>query len=136
MRNKEMMVVMNGVNFDRFKMEEVIMNNRFNLEPICKEEIKEFIEALKNMDELPDGVNVKKWVKTYEELLGEVADVIVVGYQLLKSDLDYDMFGELSEEDYKELKEIIEVQKEMIGIIVDYKLNRTIFRNRYDYYRG
>jgi hypothetical protein len=122
------------VPFDRRLLGKVTVANEFNLESIHSEEKKEFVEALNDMDNLPDGVDTKTWVKTYEAMLGEVADVVVTGCQYYIVNPTKDVFEGMTDEDKFELEELLTTQAKAIGFIVDYKLQRTLFRNKYDYY--
>jgi len=121
--------------------------NKFNLDNIIREELDEFYKAdmlTKDADfwkkDLKDYT--KDEVKVLENLLQEVSDVIVVISQV-EGHFNLALRDKLVDEFNVELASYLETKfNEYVSLfyqfVVDtakFKCSRTIFRNKFDYYR-
>ena len=108
--------------------------NKFNLVDITNEEIQEFREARLLYIEALRVSDDKRYIqRKFEAMLDEIADVLVVTDQwesphFIRRQL-------LSSEENIYISKSIGKSDEYIGAVMLYKMERTILRNKVDWYK-
>ena len=108
--------------------------NKFNLVDITNEEIGEFREARNEYLHAIEVSDDKRYIqRKFEAMLDEIADVMVVTEQwnhptFVRKKL-------MVEEDINYISEMIEKHGDYINSVMLYKMERTILRNKVEWYK-
>ena len=115
------------------KIEILKKANKFNLVDITNEEIGEFREARFEYQMAIEESRDKKYIqRKFEAMLDEIADVKVTTQQW--DDL-CKMWELLELEEMRYIGEIMNEHRDYINSVMLYKMERTILRNKVDWYK-
>jgi hypothetical protein len=125
-------------------LRKIAERNKFNLENKAAEEFREFRVALeiylkhlkkeKCINDNVNEINLRIKQKAYENVLDEIADCLVMKVQAKINNQTISESTYLTRDEERYFDKFFREEKEYIKSVMNYKIKRTMLRNKVNYY--